>query len=641
MLTRLADLADRAVTRRLAAIVAADVAGYSRLVGHDEEGVVTALRRHRQELIDPTVLAHGGRIANTAGDSLLIEFPSVIDALRFAREMHDGMRERTAGEPRERRLAFRIGINLGDVIDQDGDLMGDGVNVAARLEALAEPGGVCVSRAVRDQARDRFDMTFEDLGEVAVKNIARPIRVFRARFGQAPPQPVPPRRRVRRKALAVIAMLILLAGAAVLVWRWTEQPSITDGPAQESRPALPLPDKPSIAVLRFQNISGNPAQDYFADGMAEDIITDLSKFAGLFVTARNSSFAFGDDSADVTEIGRALGVRYLLTGSVRRAGEEVRINVQLVDGKSGEYLWAERYDGGMEDVFSLQDRITAAIIAALSVTLSAGEEALSGQVETASAEAYDSFLRGWARYLRQTPEDLRAAIDAFEQAIELDPEYGRAHAALAAAHWQIARRWWHAEFGFTNVHRARIRAEGLLQEALRWDTPLAHQVATSMLSQQGRHTDALAEGAKALALDPNDADSYAALAGALSLAGEPDRALKLMQSAVRLNPRSPGWYHYEIGLGHFGLSNFGAAAAALERAVDLTPNDRWSKRLLVAAYGHLGRRTAAATIVDEARASWLGTDPFTIRAVAYWYPYADPADLERLTAGLRKAGLPE
>jgi adenylate cyclase len=281
------------------------------------------------------------------------------------------------------------------------------------------------------------------------------------------------------------------------------------------------------------------------------------------------------------------------------------------------------------------------IVSVLSVELTGEEEARLARQETDNPDAHDAFLRGWENYLSPTPETLRAAIAHFENATALDPEYGRAHAALAATYWQIARRWWHGHFDFANVHAAMTEAETRLARALRWETPLAHQVATSMLSQRGRHTAALAEGAKALALDPNDADSLVALAGALSLAGDPDQAMTLIQKAKRLNPRSPGHYFYEQGLAEFGLGNFSRALEALQEAVRLNPDDRWSKRLLVATHGHLGRLDAAEAIVAQNDESWYGTDPFTVRAVSYWYPYKQQSDRDRLVAGLLKAGLPD
>jgi tetratricopeptide (TPR) repeat protein len=319
----------------------------------------------------------------------------------------------------------------------------------------------------------------------------------------------------------------------------------------------------------------------------------------------------------------------------------VRINAQLIDATTGGHIWAERYDGSIGDVFGLQDQVTRQIVGMLAVQLTQREAAQMTLVETVSTDAYDAFLKGWEQYQRQAPESLKAAIGHFERAIRLDPDYARAHAALAAAYWQVARRFWHGQFGYRSVHGARVKAEELLARAQRSPTALSHQVATAMLSQQGRHTEAIAEGGKAIGVDPNDADSYLALAGALSLAGNPGEALRLVRKAMRLNPHFPPHYLYELGLAEFGSDNYAAAAEALERATALNPQDRWSFRLLIAAYGHLGRRADAERILDSTSRNWRGYDPLTVRAADYWYPYKEAADRGRLAEGLRAANVPE
>jgi tetratricopeptide (TPR) repeat protein len=331
----------------------------------------------------------------------------------------------------------------------------------------------------------------------------------------------------------------------------------------------------------------------------------------------------------------------VLEGSVRRAGDQVRINAQLIDATTGGHLWAERYDGGLSDVFGLQDTITRKIVTVLSVQLTAGEEAATALRETENTEAYDVFLKGWEQYLRQTPEGLQEAVTNFEKAVALDPNYSRAYAALAATYWQIQKRYWHAKFGFDQLHGARSKAEELLEKAQRQPTALSHQVAAAMLSLQGRHTEAIAEGGKAIGVDPNDADSYVALAGALSLAGNSDEALQLVQKAMRLNPHFPPFYLYELGLAQFGIGDFRNAAASLEKATALNSEDRWSYRLLLATYGHLGREADAERIIEVTDKSWRSNDPISIRAVAFWYPFKESADRERLATGLRKANVPD
>jgi adenylate cyclase len=635
-------MARQRLRRRLAAIMAADVVGYSRAMEADEEGTLARLGELRGEILDPAIAAHSGRIFKKTGDGLLAEFASSVDALRCAIGVQRSLKARTDGSPDVRRLQLRVGINLGDVIIEGKDVYGTGVNVAARLQELADSGGICISGRVAEDTERLVDAAFDYLGPQTVKNIERPVDVYAVRLDGQPGAGASVAgpavgRSMRWSVLAAagIAVAATLAGGG---WWWTQHRAPAGMTGTET--ALPLPDRPSIAVLPFDDLGGDESQRYFADGMTEDLITDLSKVSGLFVIARNSAFAFRAADTPVGDIADALGVRYVLQGSVRRAGGQIRINAQLTDAQRGSTVWADRYDGARDDVFALQDAVTRQIVSVLEVRLTRTEEAELTRLDTTVPAAHDAFLRGWERYLEQTPQDMKAAIAGFEEAVALDPDYGRAHAAIAAAHWQIARRLWHAEFGYPNVHRARARAEALLARALRWETPLAHQLATSMLSQQGRHTEALAEGAKALGLDPNDADSFVALAGALSLAGDAEQALTLVHQAMRLNPRSPASYHYEMGLAEFGLGNFSRAADALMRAIALAPDDRWSERLLVATLGQLGRTREAQNIVEE-DASWYGADPFTVRAVTYWYPYRDPADLARLQEGLRKAGLPD
>src|SRR5215469_9004612 len=355
-------------TRRLAAIIAADVAGYSRLMGADEEGTLACLMAHRRELVDPRIAEHRGRIVKTTGDGLLVEFQSVVDAVRCAVEFQRAMAERNRDVPAERRVELRIGIHQGDMIVEDGDIFGDGVNLAARIEGLAEPGGICVSRVVHDEVRDKLDVAFDDFGEQNLKNIARPMRVFVARIG----------------------------GEAA------------NAPGGET-PALPLPDNPSIAVLPFANMSGDPEQEYFADGMVEEIITALSRIRWLFVIARNSTFTYKGQAFDVKRVGRELGVRYVLEGSVRKGGGRVRITAQLIDALTGTHLWADRFDGSLEEVFALQDQVASSVAGVIEPALQAAETARSTGRPTTDITAYDLYLRAHAMVWsspRQIPEAL-------------------------------------------------------------------------------------------------------------------------------------------------------------------------------------------------------------------------------------------
>jgi TolB-like protein/class 3 adenylate cyclase len=375
-------------TRRLAAILAADVAGYSRLMGADEEGTLAALKAIRRELGDPKIAEHRGRIVKTTGDGLLAEFASVVDAVRCAVDVQHGMAERNADVPADKRIEFRLGIHQGDIIIDEGDIFGDGVNLAARLEGLAEPGGICVSRVVRDEVRDKLDLGFEDLGEQNLKNIARPIRVFRIRIGEP-------------------------AATATV------------------RAALPLPDKPSIAVLPFANMSGDPDQEYFADGMVEEIITALCRIRWLFVIARNSSFTYKGRAVDVKQVASELGVRYVLEGSVRKGGDKVRITGQLIDTASGAHIWADRFDGALDDVFELQDQVASGVVGAIEPKLRSAEIERAIRKPTDNLDAYDLYLRALAEFRKWTPEAWRDAIDLLRRALIIDPSYAPAAGLFA------------------------------------------------------------------------------------------------------------------------------------------------------------------------------------------------------------------
>jgi TolB-like protein/tetratricopeptide (TPR) repeat protein len=429
-----------------------------------------------------------------------------------------------------------------------------------------------------------------------------------------------------------------------MVWQHYIRPPFE--PAYVEKMAFPLPDKPSIAVLPFTNLSDNPEQAYFADGMTEDLITDLSKVAGLFVIARNSTFVYKGKAKDIREVARTLGVRYVLEGSVRRSGAEVRVNAQLIDAATGGNVWADRYDGELKNIFDFQDKVTLNVVTALAVELTKDDRERVTRRGTGNPQAYDVFLKGWQHYLRQTPEDFRAAIVQFKKAVELDPEYGRAYAALAVTYWEAYTRYWDVALGFRRTHEARFQADQFLAKAMRDPTPLTHQVASAMLLHTHQHDEAIAEARRAIAGDPNDADGYVALANVLSFTGRASEALEQVERAIRLNPHYPPYYLYQLGLAKFGMKRLDEAATSLERALTLNRDDYWSQRLLLATYGLLGRRTDAAklleTIKGNEKSEWLAVlDPLTIRASTYWYPFAERADVERFAEGLRKAGVPE
>ena len=435
--------------RRLAAILSADVVGYSRLMGVDESGTLARLKTHREEIIDPKIAGRHGRIVKLMGDGVLVEFASVVNAVQCAADIQRAMADRNADVAEERRIELRIGINLGDIIVDGDDIHGDGVNVAARLQEMAEPGGTCVSGVVFDAAKDKLDVGFKDLGPQALKNIAEPVRAYRvlprsaAVVGErAATKPARPRRWAIPAGAAVV---VIAVAAGVVIWQepWVERVE----PASVELMAFPLPDKPSIAVLPFTNMSDEPGQEWFADGMTDDLITDLSKNPALFVIARNTSFQYKGQAVDVKTVAEELGVKYVLEGSVRRADGQVRINAQLIDAITGGHVWAERYDGRMKDIFALQDKVTRQIVAAMAGELTPDEERGAVIAETDSVEAYDAFLQGWERLGLFTPENLASAVSSFEKAIELDPEYGRAHAALALSYLRAVRTRWFRHLG--------------------------------------------------------------------------------------------------------------------------------------------------------------------------------------------------
>jgi TolB-like protein/class 3 adenylate cyclase len=511
-------------TRRLAAILAGDVVGYSRLMGADEEGTLERLKVLRRELLDPKITEHHGRLVKTTGDGMLVEFGSVVDAVRCAAEVQQAMPERNTSVGADKHIELRIGINLGDVIVEGDDLYGDGVNIAARIEALADAGGVFVSNTVHDHVRDRLPFAFEDLGEQQVKNIARPVRVYRVRDADAANKaPAPP------------------------------------------SPVLPLPDKPSIAVLPFANMSGDPEQEYFADGMVEEIITALSRIRWLFVIARNSSFTYKEQAVDVKQVGRELGVRYVLEGSVRKAGGRVRITAQLIDALVGTHLWADRFDGSLEDVFDLQDTVASSVAGVIEPALRAAETARSAGRPTNDLTAYDLYLRAYAMVwssARQSPEALRL----MEQAIERDPHYGPALAWAAYCCYRLLVDD-RSEYRRADALKGADFARRALEVA--GDDPGVLANAAQALAYFGEDIGAMmALVDRALALNPNFARGWL-VSGTLRLwAGQPDIAIEHAEASLRLSPRvRVGTSFLVIGAAHFASRRFGEAVPKLLLAI--------------------------------------------------------------------------
>jgi len=542
-------------TRRLAAILAADVAGYSRLMGADEEGTLERLKALRCDLVDPKIAEHHGRIVKTTGDGLLVEFASIVDAVRCAVAVQQAMPERNTGIGADDRIELRIGINLGDVIVEGEDLYGDGVNIAARIEALADAGGVFVSNTVHDHVRDRLPFVFEDLGEQQVKNIIRPVRVYRVRDTAA-----------------------------------------VKGP---STPALPLPDKPSIAVLPFANMSGDPEQEYFADGMVEEIITALSRIRWLFVIARNSSFTYKGQAVDVKQVGRELGVRYVLEGSVRKAGGRLRITAQLIDAPTGAHLWADRFDGSLEDVFDLEDKVASSVAGVIEPALQAAEIARSAHRPTNDLTAYDLYLRAYAMFISSAPQ-IPEALRLTEQAIARDPRFGPALAWAALCYYRLL------DGGWTEDREAdRLKGADFARRALEvaGDDPGVVVNAAFALAYFGEDIEAMIAWAdRALTLNPNYARGWL-ISGVLRLrAGQPDIAIEHVNSSLHLSPRARvGNSLAVIGSAHFLSRRFDEAARSLLIAIQDSPSSPQPYRFLAACYAHMGRLDDAREVITRLR----------------------------------------
>ena len=626
-------MAEQDFKRRLTAIVSADVKGYSRLMGEDDEATVRTITAYR-EVITEVVQKHRGRVVDSPGDNILAEFASVIDAVSSAVEIQEELRVRNSELPEERKMEFRIGVNLGDVIHEEDRIYGDGVNVAARVESLAEAGGVCVSGTVFDQIESKLPLGYEFLGEQSVKNISKPVRIYKALMdpeavgkviGEQRAEP----RRGQKTALVVLTALLLIVGG-LLIWRTAFPPVQV---ASVEKMAFPLPDRPSIAVLPFDNMSDDPKQGYFADGITEDVITDLSKISALFVIARNSTFTYKGKAVKVQQVAEDLGVRYVLEGSVRKAGEKVRINAQLVDATTGRHLWAERFDGTIGDIFTLQDKFTRKIVAALSLKLTENEQKNLTLRYTDNVEAYDAYLKGRENIIIGTRDGLVKAVSYYEKAIELDPNYSTAHAGLASVYQTSISRNYNKQLGWPD---ARSRVQKHLQMAMKNPTPSAHYSVGKTHLYQHRYDDAIVEAERAIALDPNYPDGYYMMGLILTYAGKSAEAVDYFKRAMRLDPGYPGGVLYYLGLAQYCLEQYEEAAISLEKSQKLNPG--YGPWPLAVTYAQLGRGQEAADILSK----YLDKRGWTVAPIEntfkYW-PFKEQKDLDRWVDGLRKSGL--
>lgn len=580
-------MAEERTERRLAAIVAADVVGYTRLIETDEAGTLATLKARRKHILEPLVAKHRGRIVKFMGDGALLEFGSAVDAVQCAAALQILMAEANAAAPTEGAIVLRIGVNLGDVVIEDGDIYGDGVNVAARLEAMAEPGGICLSAKVLDEVGGKADAGFEDLGEIALKNKAKPVRVYR-----------------------------LLTGAAAPV----------------TSPSAPAPVKPSIAILPFANMSGDLGQQYFCDGITEDILTELQRFRTLLVIARNSSFHYRDGASDVKAIGRALGARYLVEGSVRRSLDRVRITAQLIDTETAAHLWADRYDRNITDLFAIQDEISRSIATTLWSAIDIAEEQRAKQKNVRQMQAYDYVLKARNVWFKWTQESNVEAGSLITKALELDSQYATAWAWLAWVHIEDWRR-----FRSSDLERIFALALDAARKAIALDPHdyFSHWPMGYLLVHSRKYDEGIAEYEKALALNSNDSRLLDEMSVALCLVGRPSDAIAQLKLAIQLDPLHPDWFFGTLGLAHYVNRQYDKAIAAMTNVV--TATDGIYLDIQAAAYAQLGMQAEARMTLAE----HLRLRPDRRARLEASYPFKNPADFEHLLDGLRKAGLPD
>ena len=586
-------MAEERLQRRLAAILSADVVGYSRLMGLDEAGTLSRLNALRRELVDPTIAAHAGRIVKLMGDGALVEFASAVDAVACAIEIQRQLRERDAGGSEANPIQFRIGINVGDIIIEGEDILGDGVNIAARIEGIAEPGGISISEDAWRQVQGKVAANFVDAGEQSLKNIARPVRVYR---------------------------LDLAPKAA----------TASDVP----RPMPAQSEKPSIAVLAFNNMSGDPEQEYFSDGISEDIITDLSKLSELHVIARNSTFTYKGKPVDVKQVGRDLGVHYVLEGSVRKAGKRVRVTGQLIDVASGAHIWAERFDRDLTDIFAVQDELTREIISALKVKLTPEKKDRLARKNTIDQEAYDLFLRGRERAWLNTRSGNIEARHLLGRAVTINPEFAAAHAFIGFTQVNDYVNGWaevperSLQTGLENARRAVQMDEA---------EPQGHYALAVALFFHRETDRALAEARRSVALAPNFAQGHHTIARMLTFSGDAAGAINTIDAYMQLDPLYPDMALYFLAEARFALGQFEEAVTALKQRHGRNPNSATSYALLASCYGHLGR-------IAESQAAWAEVmriaPDFSIERQRRTLPYKNPDDFERRVEGMRKAGLP-
>jgi adenylate cyclase len=634
-------MATEGFKRKLTAVFSADVFGYSRLMGEDEAGTVKTLETYRQVMFT-LIKQHRGRVVDSPGDNILAEFASVVDAVQCGVAIQKELQARNVDLPENRKMLFRIGINLGDVIEEGERIYGDGVNIAARLETLADPGGICVSKAAFDHIESKLPLGYEYLGEQTVKNIAKPVGAYRVMMEPRVTMKAQAKEGERSKAqgvrrnpivLGALGAIVVLAIAAG-VWQFALRPSPPRvEPASKERMALPLPDKPSIAVLPFVNMSGDPQQEYFSDGLTEEIITALSKTPKLFVIARNSSSVYKGKAVNVQQVSRELGVKYVMEGSVRRSGNQLRITAQLIDATTGSHLWAERYDRELKDIFATQDEITMKILTSLQVSLTEGEAARMQAKGTNNLDAYLLFLQGWRETGSMNKDSNFLGRQMAEKAIALDPKYAMAYNLLATTYMNEVL------LGLSEDPRLSLkRAMELTQKAIALDNSLAwpHALLGWIYTLMLQHDKGIAECEQAVNLEPNSAISYFYLSLALKYAGRPKEAITMAKEAIRLNPIPPGFYYQNITHLYCLTGQYEEAIKVGKEATRVEPNNFTVRAFLTVAYSLHGRQEEARIEAAEV----LRINPkFRVEHWAKTIPFKNEADRELTIGALRKAGL--
>ncbi|MEK1886353.1 MAG: rhodanese-like domain-containing protein [Phyllobacterium sp.] len=629
--------------RRLVAILAVDIVGYSRLVEADEAGTLTAIRQLRSKVTDPLLVEYHGRIVKLMGDGAIMEFGSVVDAVACAVALQRGVAAHQTDVAAEKRIVFRMGVNLGDVVVDGDDILGDGVNVAARLEQLCEPGGLFVSGTAYDQLPGRLELPLEFVGERHMKNIARPVRTYRVRLEGTDGDKATKARRVHRfGAVAALVLLLAASSAGSAFWLWPRQPIAET--AMMARMKYPLPDKPSIAVLPLNDVSPSPSPSYFADGITDDLIRGLSKLPGLFVVARHSVFTYKGRPTKVQDIAEVMGVRYVLEGNLRRDGDFVRIEAQLTDAIRNESVWDKHYDGRMAQIFALQSKLIGEVASALQVDLT---PTYAGEAELAETtpEAYDALLEGWGHLRVNTDVELLKSITFFNRALSLDPYYSRAHAALADANWQIAVGCWTS--GNLAFRQAMRSVDQSLPMAMLYQNALAYAISSEVLAAYGGYDQAIIAINRALTLDPNDPESHIRKARYLNAAGHAPEAEGEIRLAMRLDPKYPPEYLRALAISLFHQEKYEDAVDALKYLIALQWDVADDYATLISGLGHLGRLSGIQLNMAKYNgiAVPVGRGPLTVQAISWqWYVDMfdyDPAYRDRLLEGLRKAGVPE